>query len=133
VAVPASTKVSLRIIGDDLVPEEITDLLHGAPMQGYRKGDVIFNPNGTSRVARHGRWSIQAPERHDGDLDAQIVGLLVGLTDDMQKWNKVTSRYRSDLFCGVFMGSDNDGLVFLPQTMQMIGARGLKLGLDIYS
>ncbi len=37
-----------------------------------------------------------------------------------------------DFFCGVFMGTSNDGLEFTPELLGELSTRGISLGLDIY-
>jgi len=74
--------------------------------------------------------SADSPE---ADLDAQIASILGQLTPDTAIWKSLTSRYRADIFVGVFMGTSNDGLALRPETLDMLGARGLALDFDIYN
>lgn len=128
------TAASLRIFGQDLDPDEVTNLLGKKPDNAERRGQVIRNPkSGTERTARRGRWSIKVERRSPGDLDAQIAALLDGTTDDLSKWQKVTSAFDADIFCGLFLEEENEGLVLAPTTLKKLGDRGLRLSLDIYA
>jgi hypothetical protein len=42
------------------------------------------------------------------------------------------SKYRIDLFCGLFMEGTNEGLQISPETLHALGERGISLGLDMY-
>jgi hypothetical protein len=65
-------KATLRIIGDTLIPEEITNLLGAAPTEAQRKGEELLGPTGISRIAKFGMWRLRATETTPGDLDAQV-------------------------------------------------------------
>ena len=130
---PDYTTASLRVWGDDLVPEEISHLLGASSTMSERKGDTrVGRATGKLRVAKAGLWRLSAPERRDGDLDRQIEELFAELTSDAAVWRNLASRYGIDVFCGVFMKAGNDGLVFEPATLRLLGERGARLNLDIY-
>lgn len=126
------TAASLRIMGPDLDPDEITRLLGKTPERAEKRGQVIRGKSGHERTARQGTWGVRAEPSSPGDLDAQIAALLAGTTDDLTVWQKVVSAFRADVFCGLFLEGSNEGLEISPATMKMLGDRGLKLGLDIY-
>lgn len=126
------TAASLRFFGDDLDPDEITARLGVAPTVGVRKGGTWRTANGVSKPARTGSWRLHGTSRQPGDLDGQIVELLGTLTDDLSVWQDLTTRFRSDLFCGLFLQSGNDGLSLSAGTLLDIGARGLVVAMDIY-
>ncbi|MDP1557243.1 MAG: DUF4279 domain-containing protein [Hyphomonas sp.] len=124
---------SLRILGDDLDPEEITALLGKEPTVAERKGQEITSGTGAKRVAQSGRWSFHSDSRTPGDLDNQITELLNGTSDDLAVWNDLAVRFRIDIFCGLFLLEENEGFSLSPQTLLRIGERGIKLGFDIYA
>src|SRR5882757_4180397 len=49
------------------------------------------------------RWRLKAPDSVDADLDAQVHWILSRLTSDFQIWRQLTSKYKVDLFCGLFL------------------------------
>ena len=123
---------TLRFFGDDLEPHELTEKLGAQPDFAFRKGDVEIKPSGRERVHRKGSWRIDSVDREPGDLDAQVVELLSKLTNDLEVWQQLTSRFKSDIFFGFFMSEGNEGISISPKTAEMVGVRGLKLDFDIY-
>ncbi len=128
-----STAASLRIFGDDLDPDEITRLLGRTPSHAEKKGELVTNQGGKQRVARRGRWAISTIRRQPGDLDSQIAELLEGLTDDLSVWEDLAARYKIDIFCGLFILQDNEGISLSSRSLRLPGERGILLGLDIYA
>lgn len=125
--------VSFRIFGDDLVPSEITSLLGCEPTHACAKGDIrVGSKTGGKYIEKTGRWSLAAEDRRPEDIQAQILEVLNKLPEDPAVWVFLRSRYTVDLFCGVFMGSSNDGLEFSPELLGALSCRGISLGLDIY-
>ena len=123
---------TLRFFGDDLVPEEITALLGASPTVSYRKGqELVGSKTGLVRIAKTGSWRFSAARREPEDLEAQIMEILGQLTQDPSAWESL-SRFQPDLFCGLFMGSSNDGLPLSAKVLLSLGQRGIALGLDIY-
>ena len=126
--------VSLRFFGDDLDHDAISALLGAKPTSSTKKGEERVSPDGVKRsVVRTNGWLLDAPRRMPGDLDGQIVELLSPLTSDLATWRELTDRFSADLYCGLFMRESNDGLELQPETLAMIGSRGLSLGLELYA
>ena len=123
---------TLRIVGDDLIPEEISRRLGCTPTVSQKKGDVIVGKrSGAKRTARTGMWSLHATDHEPEDLEAQIGELLSKVTSELAVWRDVVHKYREDLFCGLFTGSGNDGLSLSPDSLLVLGQRGIELALDI--
>lgn len=122
---------TLRFFGEDLVPEEITAVLGASPTTSYRKGDDISARAGTVRIAKVGSWRLEATRREPEDLDAQVFEILDQLTAHLDIWASM-SRYKPNLFCGIFMASYNDGLPLSAKALLALGERGIALDLDIY-
>ena len=128
----AYSKATLRLIGDDLIPDEVSSLLGVSPTSANRKGQEIVGRTGNVRVARTGMWRLEANKREPENLDEQIFELLSPLTADFEVWTGLGRRFEMSLFCGIFMDSYNDGLTLSPATLLALGQRGIKLDLDIY-
>jgi len=126
------TKATLRIIGDDLLPADISASLGCMPSNGQQKGEEVKLPSGKIRVAKSGMWRIFATEKIPGDLDLQITEILDKLTDDLGVWNTLTKKYRVDLFCGIFMERNMEGISLSPESLLKLGERKILLDLDIY-
>ena len=81
---------TLRIMGDNLDPTEITRLLGCAPDAAQTRGEEIAARIGASvRFAPMGIWRLSAMDREPEDLDAQIRDLLSKLTDDLTVWTSM--------------------------------------------
>jgi len=124
--------VTLRFFGDGLLPEEVSALLGATPTASHHKGqELAGSHSGVVRIARTGSWRMAAMRREPEDLEAQIFEILDQLTGDLAVWQAL-ARFRPDLFCGLFMGSSNDGVSLSPRALLALGERGIELGLDIY-
>ena len=124
---------TLRIIGDDLIPAEITEALGASPTHVQTKGEkIVGNNTGKDRTARSGMWRLVVSDREPEDLDGQIREILGQLTEDLDVWKSIGSRYKMDLFCGLFMECSNEGMELSPESLLALGSRGIKIGLDIY-
>jgi len=124
---------TLRVIGDDLDPTEITALLGCEPTSKQIKGETIIGKStDLARTASFGRWSLKAAAREPEDLDGQITELLSNTTSDLKIWKSIADRYRLELFCGIFLSGSNEGLSISPSALASLGLRHIELGLDIY-
>lgn len=124
--------VTLRFFGDDLLPEEVSALLGATPTAAHHKGQQLTGSQPDAvRIARTGSWRLGAARREPEDLEAQIFEILDQLTSDLSAWQSLAP-FRPDLFCGLFMGSGNDGVSLSPRALLALGQRGIELGLDIY-
>jgi Domain of unknown function (DUF4279) len=109
-------RVMAKIRGESVDKKEISQLLGCEPDQ---------------EKFRH--WSLDAPDKEEADLDAQVDWILLRVTADLGVWKKITEAYRVDLFCALYLERSNRGVTLAPKTMLALGARGIELGLDIYA
>jgi hypothetical protein len=124
---------TLRVMGDDLIPNEVSVLLGAQPTAAQVKGQEIPTKSASGfRIARSGLWRLRTVDTSPEDVDGQVNELLSKLTSDLAVWRDLSRRFRIDLFCGWFMSSSNEGLNISPQTLQALGERGIELALDIY-
>jgi uncharacterized protein DUF4279 len=127
---------ALRVIGDDLVPNEITALLGTSPTRAVVKGETgkhIVGPKvGGVRVSRSGMWTLEASDRQPEDINSQIQEICNRMTDDLSIWQRITKRFRVDLFCGLWLTGCDNGMTLSPQSLAALGERGIELGLCIY-
>jgi len=119
-------------MGDELQPDEISMLLGCQPDVSAPKDGTWRTPRGVERITRTGMWHKGVARRSPGDLDGQVSELLALMTDDLAAWQQLTTQFSADIFCGLFLDETNQGIVLNPLTLLALGARGLKLGLDIY-
>ena len=128
------SQAALRIFGDDLIPEDVSNLLGAKPTKSKMKGDEeVGKTSGKVRIAKTGSWHLHAEKREPEDLNAQIEEILSQLTNDLATWEKLRKSYKVDMFCGLFMGNWNDGLSLSPEIMLALGQRRIGLSLDIYN
>ncbi len=99
----------------------------------YSKGDVRINKRtGGHYERKSGHWSLVATECEPEDIDGQVSEILSQLSSDLTIWNELSSKYSIDLFCGIFMEKNNEGIDISPKTLVELGNRGIMLALDIY-
>ncbi|MEF9963573.1 MAG: DUF4279 domain-containing protein [Comamonas sp.] len=124
---------TLRIMGDELLPEEISRLLGAVPTSAYAKGHQ-FRSEASERIVtrKSGIWRLMAKQTQPEDLDGQVAELLGQVTSNLSVWGNLTARFRVDLFCGWFMGSANEGVQISSETLFALGQRGIMLSFDIY-
>jgi hypothetical protein len=108
--------VSLRIMGEDLDPEEISRLLGREPSS-----------------ARKTVWVLRSQLAPERELDAKVADLLSSLPADPTIWSSIAARHRIDLFCGVFLNALNRGFGLSVRTLRMLAERGIEIGFDIYA
>jgi hypothetical protein len=84
--------------------------------------------------AQTGSWSYSLGYQHTDiwDLDGALNTLLDRLPDEGAVWEGITRGYQADIFCGLFMGTGNQGTDLQPATLARLAARRLALSLDIY-
>jgi|ERR1700754_4286087 hypothetical protein len=123
---------SISFHGDDLDPVEITKSLGAEPTVGVRKGGVWLTATGAAKVASTGSWRLKAERRRPGDLNGQINALLDDLSNNLPAWRSFAERYRGRIFCGLFLGSGNEGMTLRSETLLRLSERGLLLDFDIY-
>ncbi len=126
--------IALRIVGDDLVPDEITQLLKCRPDDATEKGKPIYRPDGAiMRIARGGAWSLDLkPEDTDEwDCGEAMLELLARLPSDIDVWKSLSARFKIDFFVGLTLRSTNNGFSLSPGVMRSLADRGIEAGFDI--
>ena len=127
------SSVALRIGGDNLLPHEITRLLGCEPTRSGEKGEVMVGKKtAVQRKLKTGTWILKAAVATPGNVDGQANEILGKLTQDMEVWRSLSSQYDMDLFCGLMMKYGDEGLEISSNTLQELGARGIRLGLCLY-
>lgn len=128
------SSATLRIMGKDLLPENVTTLLGCEPSLSWSKGQVVKLDNtGREIVRRRGYWGLDATDCDPGSLDAQVAELLGKLTQDLSVWKSLSEQYEVTLFCGLFMQISDEGLSISPETLFALGQRDVELDLCLYA
>jgi len=85
-----------------------------------------------SEATKNG-WRLSVPASEPANLNAQVQSIFAKVTADLDVWRQVSSRYKVDLFCGLFLERPNRGISLTAETMSEVGARGISFGFDIYA
>jgi hypothetical protein len=125
---------SLRIVGNDLEPDEISQQLGLRPDQSHRRGDSRVGKSG-ARYAPYsnGLWSFRSRAKPTDDLETHLMSLcdelqpLADVLDDLR-----TRGLELDVFAGVFGLDGNAVLRIGAATLSRLGQLGLELALDVY-
>lgn len=121
-------------MGDDLRPNEITELLGCEPTTSHAKGSVVRGSKARrTYLKKCGMWRLEASDKKPENLDEQVQEILGKLTQDLGMWAKLNERFKIDLFCGLFMCHTNERCSISPKTLLVLGQRGIELGFDIYA
>ncbi len=127
-------KITLRMSGDKLDPDQISHLLVCAPTRAETKGESIIISDRV-RIARTGRWSVSlhSTECADGtDVEEGIKLLLLRFPADLKLWEELTTDFKADVFCGIFLDGPNRGFAISAATSRLLADRNLEIGFDIY-
>jgi hypothetical protein len=130
---PDRATLCLRVCGDGLDPEEVTRLLGRPPTRSQRKGQPVLSDSGEpKRIARTGSWLLDQPVDGDASIDEAIESFLGGLPAEQQAWAALRGLYRVDLLCHVFVKGVNQGFELSPAVLELLGRRGITLGVDLF-
>ena len=125
-------RISLGFYGDDLDPDQVSNILGGTPTSTCRKGDVAAGKAAT-RIERTGRWLLSAPVKPGEPLEPQLMQLFGSLNQDNSAWLALTKRHRSRFCVSAWIRSWNRGFEMSPELLRILSDRGLALGVDIYA
>jgi Domain of unknown function (DUF4279) len=129
----AETFASLRLYGDQLVPEEISRLLGTDPSDSAPKGLQTASPSGKSRIASTGRWILQScDDVASANLEDHIAWLLDRLDKAGIEPDRLPGVGRADVFCYWSSASGHGGPELSPDVLARLARYRLPLGLDIY-
>lgn len=123
---------ALRITGDSLNPEAISRLLGCRPTLGFIKGQIEPS-KGKPIIRETGCWQLDAAGQQPGNLDAHVAELFGRVTNALPEWASLSGEYTIDLFCVYFTSEADEIAPASPRTLKILGDRGIKLGLRIYS
>ncbi|HEX2915027.1 MAG TPA: DUF4279 domain-containing protein [Chloroflexia bacterium] len=125
-------RVSVGFWGDYLDPDVISELLGVEPTIAYAKGDKVPVNSEHYRVAHTGLWRWAGIRTDTRTLEEQIQLLFDQLPEDLSIWQDLSTKYGSELFCGIWMKTWNREFDLSPTIMKKIVDRGLTIRFDIY-
>lgn len=130
-AVIARVRVSLRVLGDSLEPEEVSALLGRDPTRCHRKGDPMGS--GGSSVEPTGAWILDSTLSEKEEIEDHIESLLSSVSNDPDEWEQLTNRFSASILCSTFLDQYNEGFELSPRIARSLAERGLVTAIDIYS
>jgi len=129
----AKLSATFRVIGHDLVPDDISLLLGREPDEAHGKGDPRLGESGRRYSDfTTGLWAIDSPkeEKPLSEHLRELLGKLEGCGAVIR--NLQEQGYRVDIFVGVFGGA-NIELVIPSDILRKLGDLNLELIIDVYS
>lgn len=127
----ARVRVSLRVFGDSLEPDEVSALLGCKPTRAHRKGE--HSSRGGDATEPTGGWILDSGLSEKAELEDHLEGLLSSVSNDSDEWANLTSRFSASILCSAFLDQYNEGFELSPRVAQALGERGLVIAFDIYS
>ena len=129
-----NSEASLRFWGDDLDPDEISQLLGVRPTAAGTKGSIKQTlRSGKQFVAKSGYWILDTKSESPADLDKQIFELIGAFKADKRTLRGLVKRFHGNLFTGLFLKLSNEGIHISAKTLTLLGSLGFSLDIDIYS
>lgn len=128
----ARARVSLRVLGDGLEPEEVSALLGAEPSRSHHKGDPVPAHRG-SGVERTGAWILDSALPEKAEIEEHLEALLARVTHDPDEWLNLTERFSATVLVSAFLDRYNEGFELSPRLSQALAERGLVIAFDIYS
>lgn len=123
---------ALKIGGDSLNPDRVSRLLACRPTLGFVKGQIEPS-RGKIIVRETGGWHLDAAGQQPGNLDAHVAELFRRVNSALSAWATLSGEYKIELFCVYFTGEADESVQASAETLKVLGDRGIKLGLRIYS
>jgi hypothetical protein len=131
VAAIARVRVSLRVFGDALEPEEVSALLGRDPTRCHRRGDPVGD-GGTSAEPT-GAWILDSTLSEKDEIEDHVENLLSIVSNDSDEWDQLTSCFSASILCSAFLDQYNEGFEISPRLARSLADRGLVIAFDIYS
>ena len=136
----ARARVSLRVFGDSLEPEEVSALLGRQPTRSHRKGDKVFRTSSNAMTSGSvalteptGAWILDSGLSEKAEIEDHVEALLAPVSNDSDEWASLTSRFSASIHCSLFLDQFNEGFELSPRLAQSMADRGLVIAFDIYS
>ena len=123
-------RVSLRISGDSLDPDFITQQLGVTPTMSARKGDP---PRRGTEPRDVGVWVYRPDVPPDTELGDALDLLLESLPEDATLWEELSSTFAVDVFCGVFLEADNQATRIDAAVIARLAHLGLAVSFDFHA
>lgn len=141
----ARVRVSLRVFGDALEPDEVSALLGRQPSRSHRKGEGSSSvsksassgsstePTSEPTSEPTGVWILDSGLSGKAEIEEHVEALLSLVSNDSDEWASLTSRFSASILCSACLDEYNEGFEISPRLAQSLADRGLVIAFDIYS
>ena len=128
----AYTHVWLRVLNEELDPDEISRILELQPTRTIRAGETVSWKS--SRMRRHSSWFLESADQVDSrDSRENFDWLLNQIGGKGPQLQELAKRgYLVDICCRWDSASGEGGPSFTPWQLSTLGALGIELWFDIY-
>lgn len=124
---------SLCLYGNDLLPTEITKILHQEPDSSQTKGEVIPCGDG-ERIAQVGVWLLESRGRvHSAELIDHIEFLLDNIPAELEKLTSLPGVESAYITCFFIVLKCGHHLILEDRLVQECSKYGLGINIDAYS
>jgi Domain of unknown function (DUF4279) len=125
----ARVYVSLRIIDESCLPEEITKEIGILPSVSWHKGDIRSK---TQLQEKDNGWELKSTLPEESSL-AEHVNYLLELIEPAQSHlEEATRKYDSLLACAIYFDEETPEIHFDRDVIQRLSALNLSLDIDLY-
>lgn len=125
-------ELSLRITGDSLDPDFLTQQFGVRPTLGARKGETTGEDD-EAVWHRTGIWQYDLRAFESTELGETIGLLLEVFPNDATLWEEITSVYDAQVHCGAYLTADEQTTTIDADTMRALSRLGLPLQLSLYA
>lgn len=123
--------VSLRIRGDSLDPDFLTQQLGIPPTSSARMGEAP--DDGRTRAHATGDWTYRLPVPPETELGEVLEQLLTLFPADVTLWEELTSTYAVDVCCELYLEADLQRTMLDASVLGALGRRGLALRMLLHA
>jgi hypothetical protein len=127
-------KLSFRVMGRELDPEEVSTALRLQPTECHRRDDPHLGKGGRRYgTFREGLWMLRSKAPSEGDLGTHLTDILQHLSGREPVLRQLRENgLRTDLFVGIFGIAASCGFSLSPEIARALGELGLTIGFDLY-
>lgn len=127
-------KLSFRVMGRELDPDEVSAALRLQPAECHRRDDPHLGKGGRRYgTFREGLWMLKSNAAPEANLEAHLRDVLQRLSGREAILRQFRENgLRMDVFVGVFGITCSRGFSLSPELARSLGELGLMIGFDLY-
>lgn len=130
----ARIRASLRIMGKDLDPQEVSALLKLEPDEAHKRGDPRPGAKKGHSPYSEGLWCRHSRRDESATVAQHISALLEDTAGQGRELASLRAKgFELDLFIGVMIDGGNSDFQLPPALMERLAEFGLELAFDVYA